>query len=227
MLRFGFHKKSTIGKGHSLIHRNIMALTQGNSEKMKTALLAIHYQNDVLVGANELTPLAGNGYERRGDFCSKVEDLLALARQKEIAVISARIAFRADHADVIQNCRIFRECVTNKVLIDGSVGADFHEGLGPQGGEFVIKHTRTNAFYGSQLEEILTALGIERLIIAGVSTNSAVITTVSAAADMGYQVIVAKDACSTAERQLHDACLENMLPIADVLSHEEIRSLLS
>lgn len=194
---------------------------------MKTALLAIHYQNDVLVGAKELVPLAGDIYERRGDFCARVEDLLALARQRGIAVISARIAFRPDHADVIQNCRIFRDCVINKVLIDGSVGADFHEGLGPKDDEFVVKHTRTNAFYGSQLEEILTALGIERLIVAGVSTNSAVITTVSAAADMGYEVIVAKDACSTAERLLHDACLENMLPIADVLGHEEIRALLS
>lgn len=189
---------------------------------MKTALVALHYQNDVLLGAKEIE-FDENGHVRYlSDFKDKAARLLAFARSQGFPVISVRIAFRPDHADVIQNCPIFREVVDRKVLAEGSFGAEFHDGLGPLEGEFVVKHTRVNAFYGSPLEETLNALGISRIILAGVSTNSVVITTAAAACDMGYELVIAGDACSTSDRALHDYSLENMKPIAEVLRVDEV-----
>ena len=52
-------------------------------------------------------------------------------------------------------------------MVEGSWGAEFYEGLGPLGGETVVKHTRVNAFFGSPLEEILRILDARRLIMAG------------------------------------------------------------
>ena len=131
-------------------------------------------------------------------------------------MVSVRIAFRPDHADVIQNCRIFRDVVALKAMVDGSWGADFVEDLGPLPGEFVVKHTRTNAFIGSPLEEILRCLGARRLLVAGVSTHSVVEATVRHASDVGYAVTVVPEACSSGDPALHDASLRNLAYVAEI-----------
>jgi nicotinamidase-related amidase len=182
----------------------------------------MHYQNEVLHPKGLIKVGMAEQSDARERVRERAAALLAFARASAIPVISVRIAFRPDHSDVIQNCRIFRDVVKNGAMVDGSWGAEFHEGLGPQPGEHVVKHSRTNAFYGSQLEEILRVLDARRLIMAGIATNSVVSTSVAHAADVGYEVIVAEDACSSGNPALHAACVENMRLIADVMSVEEI-----
>ena len=181
-----------------------------------TVLIAMHYQNEVLHPEGRIKVGISEKGVGREQLKERVSVLLAFARASSIPVISVRIAFQPDHSDVIQNCKIFRDVVKNGAMIDGSWGAEFHEGLGPLPGEHVIKHTRTNAFYGSQLEEILRVLEARTLIMAGIATNSVVSTSVAHAADVGYNVIVAADACSSGNSVLHEACLENMRLIAEV-----------
>lgn len=188
----------------------------------RTALIALHYQNEVLHPEGRIKVGMAETSDRRERLKDRAAALLAFARGAGIPVISVRIAFRPDHADVIQNCRIFRDVVKNGAMVDGSWGAEFHEGLGPLPGEHVVKHTRTNAFFGSQLEEVLRTLDARKLIVAGIATNSVVATTVAHAADVGYEVMVAEDACSSGNPALHDACMENMRLIADVMTVDEI-----
>lgn len=189
---------------------------------MTTVLLALHYQNEVLHERGTIkVGVAGDG-GGRARVKAKAAELLDGARRAHIPVVSVRIAFRPDHGDVIQNCKIFRDVVANKSMAEGSWGAEFHEGLGPAPGEFVVKHTRVNAFYGSQLEEVLRVLNATRLVIAGIATNSVVETTVRHAADMGYEVAVVADACSSGRPDLHDASLANMALVAEVLTVDQL-----
>jgi nicotinamidase-related amidase len=189
---------------------------------MKTVLIAMHYQNEVLHPHGKIRVGVAAEDANRQAVKDNATRLLAAARNFGIPVISVRIAFRPDHADVIQNCRIFRDLVANKAMIEGSWGAEFHEGLGPVGDELVVKHSRVNAFYGSQLEELLRVLKAERLVMAGIATNSVVETSVRHASDMGYAVVVAADACSSGRAELHEASLENMRYVADVKTVAEI-----
>ena len=184
---------------------------------MTSVLVAMHYQNEVMHAAGKIKVGVAEHADNRDELVANAGRLLALARGGGIPVVSVRIAFRADHADVIPNCPIFRNVVARKAMVDGSWGAEFHEGLGPADGEFVVKHTRVNAFHGSQLEEVLRVLKADCLIMAGVATNSVVLTTVACAADMGYEVTVVADACSSGDRALHEASLENMRLVADVV----------
>lgn len=188
----------------------------------RAALIALHYQNEVLHPEGRIKVGMAETSDRRELVKERAATLLALARGNGIPVISVRIAFRPDHADVIQNCKIFRDVVKNGAMVDGSWGAEFHEGLGPLAGEHVVKHTRTNAFFGSPLEEVLRTLDARKLIIAGIATNSVVATTVAHAVDVGYEVVVAEDACSSGNPSLHDACMENMRLIADVMTVKQI-----
>jgi len=189
---------------------------------MTTVLVAMHYQNEVMHAAGKIKVGVAEGADHRDGLAASAGRLLNMAREAGIPVVSVRIAFRPDHADVIANCAIFRNVVANQAMIDGSWGAAFHEGLGPREGEFVVKHTRVNAFHGSQLEEVLRVLKADRLIMAGVATHSVVLTSVACAADMGYEVIVAADACSSGNPTLHEASLETMCLVADVLDLEAL-----
>ena len=188
----------------------------------RTALLALHYQNEVLHPEGLIKVGMTDRSANRERVKERAATLLTFARGAGIPVISVRIAFQPGHADVIQNCPIFREVVKNGAMVDGSWGAEFHEGLGPLPGEQVVKHTRVNAFFGSDLEDVLRGLDVDHLIIAGIATNSVVSTTVAHAADAGYEITVAEDACSSGNPDLHKACLENMKLVADVLTVDDI-----
>ena len=189
---------------------------------MTTALVALHYQNEVVHAHGRIKLGVGDDEGARNAFVTRAGRLLAFARSVQIPVVSVRIAFRPDHADVIANCPIFRNVVAQRAMVEGSWGAKFHEGLGPAEGEFVVDHARVNAFHGSRLEEILRVLKADRLILAGVATNSVVSTTAACAADMGYEVTVIADACSSGNARLHEACLENMQLIAEVISLQSL-----
>ena len=189
---------------------------------MTTVVIAMHYQNEVMHARGRIRVGVAEDAADRDGLAMRAGRLLAGARRRGVPVVSVRIAFRPDHADVIQNCRIFRDVVANRAMVDGEWGAEFHEGLGPLPGEHVVKHSRVNAFYGSQLEEVLRVLGATRLIMAGVATNSVVETTARHAADVGYEVIVVADACSSGNPALHEAALENLRLLGEVESVDAV-----
>jgi nicotinamidase-related amidase len=189
---------------------------------MRDVLLALHYQNEVLHAQGKIKVGVAAMSPDRQALVDRAGRLLAGARQAGVPIVSVRIAFRPDHKDVIQNCKIFRNVVAARAMTEGSWGAEFHDGLGPEGDEFVVTHNRVNAFFNSTLEGALRALRAGRLIVAGVSTNSVVETTVRHAADMGYEVLVVADACSAGDPRLHEASLENMRFVADIVTTEGI-----
>ena len=189
-----------------------------------TALLALHFQNEVIHPNGAIRVGMAEDSPDRGRLIANAARLLGGMRAAGVPVVSVRIAFRPDHADVIQNCRIFRDVVRLGAMVEGSWGADFVTGLGPLPGEHVVKHSRTNAFIGAPLEEVLRCLDVRHLIVAGVSTNSVVEATVRHASDVGYHVTVAADACSAGDPALHAASLRNMELVADISTTDDILS---
>src|SRR5690606_3237607 len=95
--------------------------------------------------------------------------LLNGARAGGLPIVHVRIAFRPDYADLLANCAIFRNVAAIGAVAEGQWGSAFYEGLQPLPGsarEFVVKHTRISAFYGTPLEETLRVLGARRLVVA-------------------------------------------------------------
>ena len=187
---------------------------------LRPVVVALHYQNDVLHPDGKIRLGVAEGATGRDAVIGQARRLLSGARAAGVPVLSVRVAFRPDHADVIQNAKIFRDVVRIGAMAEGSWGAEFFDGLGPVPGEFVVTHNRIGAFHGSPLSDALHALGAGRLIIAGIATTSVVLTTVGQATDLGYQVMVAGDACSAARSDLHAAALDLMAIVADVVTVE-------
>jgi nicotinamidase-related amidase len=82
-------------------------------------------------------------------------------------------------------------------FVAGSPGAEIHESIAPRTGEkIVIKHF-PNSFRESSLLDELRRAGAERLTICGAMSHMCIDATTRAAADLGYECVVAHDACAT------------------------------
>jgi nicotinamidase-related amidase len=184
----------------------------------RTAVLALHYQNDVLHPDGRIRVGVAEGDPRRGRVIDAALRLLKEARARNLPIVHVRIAFRPDYADCPLNTPIFRKTVELGAVQDGEWGAEFMAPLAPlvDAREFVVTHTRISAFAGTSLEQTLRLLGITQLIVAGVATHSVVESTVRDAADRGYEVVVAADACASATEAVHEAALGSMALMATI-----------
>ena len=114
----------------------------------------------------------------------------------------------AQHAYMLLQC--FRESAGHHVhvqhvsrepdatfFIAGDRGTDIHESVAHFEGEPLVYKHHPNSFLETTLHELLQSWGIQRLVITGMMTHMCVDATARAAADLGYGVIVASDACAT------------------------------
>jgi biuret amidohydrolase len=71
-------------------------------------------------------------------------------------------------------------------------------------------------------------LGIDSLVVTGLTTDVCVTQTARETADRGFQVIVAEDACTTLSEEMHQgALLCFQIAFGRVKKTEEVVSLLS
>jgi nicotinamidase-related amidase len=80
-----------------------------------------------------------------------------------------------------------------RILIRGEYGHDIIDELQPIDGESVVDKPGKGAFYATELQELLEKDGIKSLLVAGVTTEVCVHTTVREANDRGYECLVLAD----------------------------------
>jgi nicotinamidase-related amidase len=76
-------------------------------------------------------------------------------------------------------------------------GVQIHEGVTPVEGETVFQKNYPNSFRETRLLEHLREHQVSQLVIAGMMTHMCIDTTTRAAADLGFQCVLAHDACAT------------------------------
>lgn len=92
---------------------------------------------------------------------------------------------------------------------EGEVGSDFY-GPKPRPDDLVVKKVRYSGFVGTNLDAHLNALGVDTLVVAGLTTECCVDSTVRDAFSLDYHVFVAADACAAYEPDVHAASLKVM-----------------
>ena len=78
-----------------------------------------------------------------------------------------------------------------------TAGVQIHESVAPNSGEAVFQEHYPNSFRETRLLEHLRENQISQLVIAGMMTHMCVDTTSRAATDLGFQCVLAHDACAT------------------------------
>jgi nicotinamidase-related amidase len=103
-----------------------------------------------------------------------------------------------------------------------SAEARFLAPLAPARGEIVLDKPASGIFTGTGLDELLRNLGIENLILAGISYDGTVEGSVRSISDRGYGLFLAPDACATYLRSLQDWLWEVESGVIEVKSTEAL-----
>jgi nicotinamidase-related amidase len=83
--------------------------------------------------------------------------------------------------------------------LEGSWGWEIIAELAPGIGDTVVRKARFDAFFGTQLEEILRQWSVDTLVICGTGANIGVHYTAAAAALRWHAVVIPRDAISALE----------------------------
>jgi biuret amidohydrolase len=189
------------------------------AEPATTALLLIDMQYvdahpDYGLGAylkREFPQVAEYYFDRMQDLVvPNCQELLSVFRAENMRVVHVTLGpVLADGMDMVPLRRPAPAADGLQSLLH-NVGS-FEHGIIPEltpiPGELVINKTSRSAFNSTAIERVLRNLGVETLIVAGVTTSSCVDTTARDAADRGFQTVVVEDATAEHDQASHEAAL--------------------
>jgi nicotinamidase-related amidase len=166
-----------------------------------TALVVIDMQRD-FVEPGGFGDTLGNDIGRVAAIVPTVARLLAFARSRAWTVVHTRESHAADLSDCppakrtrgAPSLRIGDVGPMGRILVRGEPGNAIVDGCAPMDGEIVIDKPGKGAFYATDLGEILKARGVTHLVLAGVTTEVCVQTTMREANDRGYECLLVEDA---------------------------------
>jgi len=184
-------------------------------EPATAALVVIDMQRD-FIERGGFGEALGNDVSRLAAIVPTVRDLLAWARAHAIRVVHTREGHRPDLADCPPakrrrgrpSLRIGDEGPMGRILVDGQPGNDIVPVLAPRAGEAVIVKPGKGAFYATKLDALLRAQRITHLILAGVTTEVCVQTTMREANDRGYECLLLEDCCGATDFGNHLAAIK-------------------
>jgi nicotinamidase-related amidase len=168
-----------------------------------TALLVVDVQNELF---HPDGALAGDFPARAAPMLDALRRLVTWAHEHATPVVWLRLAFRPGHFDAVRDSMSRRR----GTLVDGSWGAELLDGLGRLPTDVVVTKKRPSGFFQSELALVLRGLGVDRLVVAGGSTNWAVESTVRDAHSHDFDVVVVRQAVATPFEELHEPSLRSM-----------------
>ncbi len=96
------------------------------------------------------------------------------------------------------------------------------------GKDVLITKRQWDAFYATNLEQVLRRQGIRTIILGGIATNFGVESTARSAQARGYNLVFAHDAMSSMSAEMHEFATKTLFPIiGKVRSTAEILEALS
>ena len=161
----------------------------------KPALLVIDVANDVCDEKGVLNKLGVWKYGKEHGTFKNIAKAIKLAEKKGIPIIRIWIDYLPGMPDVPKRGFIYGAKVKfGDFFIEHTWGAKPFAGLEPGEGQLEVIKKRFNSFHNTNLKPLLDALGVDTLIITGVSCHACVNGTIVGANDWDYKLIVLHDA---------------------------------
>lgn len=150
------------------------------------------------------------------DALASSERLLSAARTAQIPVIFTNVEYAPGGAD---GGLFYRKVPALKHFDRGSPLGAFPATLQPQAGELIVTKQYASAFFGTSLASSLTSLGVDTLLITGLSTSGCVRASALDALQHGFAPFVVREACGDRHHAPHEASLFDLqAKYAEVIS---------
>lgn len=104
-------------------------------------------------------------------------------------------------------------------LTQGSVEWQFVSGLDVQETDIIVEKTVPDAFYETNLENVLNALNCDTIEIAGAQTEYCVDTTIKVAFDKGYKLLMSQELVTTTLNNHYMSAGETVNFYKDIWNH--------
>jgi len=146
-------------------------------------------------------------------------EILAAARRAGIMVVHTRVEFTPGGAD---GGVFFRKVPALKAFERGNPFGAFVEGLEPLPHEPVVTKQYASAFFGTSLAAMLSAKGIDTVLIAGWSTSGCIRASALDACQSGFVPIIIRECVGDRQAAPHEANLFDLqAKYAEVKSQQE------
>ena len=172
-------------------------------DRNKTALLMADF-HAATMGTNPHV-------RERGTF-QRAAAVLAAARQSGVFVAYIVVNFRPGYPEISDRNQTFSLRKSSGESPATDPVSLIHSSVPPREGEPVIVKHRVNAFFGTDLDLILRAQGVDTLILQGHATSGVILSTVRYGADADYRLVVVEDGCADPDPSVHQFLMEKVFP---------------
>ncbi|MGW0769097.1 cysteine hydrolase family protein [Streptomyces sp. NPDC002676] len=185
-----------------------------------TALLVIDYQPAIVAALPE-------GGDREA-LLGRMEGAIADVRATGSTIAYVRVGFTEADWDAIPAVnKSFAPLAQHRVMHHEDPATAIHERLAPQDGDIIVRKTRYGGMSTTDLNQQLRERGITTLVVSGISTSGAVLSTVIYAADRDYQLYVLSDGVADPDAEVHNVLLHHVLPSrAHIVDTADLHALL-
>ena len=178
-----------------------------------SALILIDLLNDFLSPKGKAYSRLAGQFEKV-NFIPNVTRLLAGARAAGLQIVYAPHGLNQHSFDDVKYIPTrMVSAMENHVFWEGEFGDEFYEPFRPRDGDIVASHHRSfDAFMGTNLEAKLKTRGIEKVIFAGITSQTCVEGTGRHALEAGYHLTFLRDAVAEFTDEAHRAATDISYP---------------
>jgi maleamate amidohydrolase len=143
-----------------------------------------------------------------------IQKVLEAARQAEIPVVFTTVAYR--ESDKVTATAFIDKVPALLTLEAGSRWAKIDPRIAPRTEEPILNKLFASGFFGTGLSSLLTAAGVDTLIVTGASTSGCVRATVVDALQYGFRPVVPREAVGDVDSKYGDVVsVEEILEYLD------------
>jgi nicotinamidase-related amidase len=193
-----------------------------------TVVVTMELQKGI-VGEEALLPALPLAVREAG-LLAVASRVCAAGRAHGVPILHATMRERPDGLGQAINCKIFalgakRRAETGHGPTDiDQPGVALADELNAQPSDFEVpRSTGMTPFTSTELDQIIRNLGGRTIVLMGVSLNLGIIGSALSAIDLGYQVVVVRDAVVGLPREYAEAVLNNSIAmIATIVTSAEL-----